>query len=443
MMQIKCLFLVCVALICVSAEEYNQIMKMLTVNDQQASAQTYSASVADPNESYQSSRSRYSASSSKNDDDDEKKAAEEEEEKKPDRLALLLADSKFNCDSHKNGYYADESVGCQVFHYCVEGVKHSWQCPENTVFHQIHLNCVPNTQDICGESSKFHVVNDYLHKELNERGPNNTILYHQRFYPEGFDYSGGDTVTQIFQAQAQAQLQKAQNRNRDQDSDRDSYNSYDDEQPRARPSRPKSYSPQSQSRLLSKPSYKPSQGRSSIPATYAPISQPVPTKRPITYSTPEAFTPPAYTESSDDFSSNDFSSSSGPSSSSGSSNGVSNFANSNLGGSSGFSAGGSSSHSNFQPSSQSSFSSGGHSSHGSHSNHGGHSQSSQSFRPASRPSSYPTRSLGIPIASFRVAPTQGYSAGAAGSASNIHEVNVPMLNVPTAYHQQARGYYVI
>ena len=57
-----------------------------------------------------------------------------------------------------------DSVGCQVFHYCVDGVKHSWQCPENTVFHQIHLNCVPNTQDICGESSKFHVVNDYLHK---------------------------------------------------------------------------------------------------------------------------------------------------------------------------------------------------------------------------------------------------------------------------------------
>lgn len=51
-----------------------------------------------------------------------------------------------------------------MFHYCVEGVKHSWQCPENTVFHQIHLNCVPNTQDICQQSSKYHIVNEYLHK---------------------------------------------------------------------------------------------------------------------------------------------------------------------------------------------------------------------------------------------------------------------------------------
>lgn len=55
---------------------------------------------------------------------------EKEEEKKPSRLELLLAESKFSCGSKKDGYYADLSVGCQVFHYCVAGVKHSWQCPE-------------------------------------------------------------------------------------------------------------------------------------------------------------------------------------------------------------------------------------------------------------------------------------------------------------------------
>lgn len=99
-------------------------------------AQSYSASVADPNESFSSGssygrgsseRSRYapSSNSKKQADDEEKRQAEEDEEdKKPDRLAILLAESKFACNDLKNGYYADESVGCQVFHYCVDGVKH-------------------------------------------------------------------------------------------------------------------------------------------------------------------------------------------------------------------------------------------------------------------------------------------------------------------------------
>lgn len=87
-----------------------------------------------------------------------------EEEKKPGRLEILLGESKFTCQGKKDGYYADNSVACQVFHYCVAGAKHSWMCPEGTVFHQVHLNCVPANQDICSQSEKFYVVNDYLHK---------------------------------------------------------------------------------------------------------------------------------------------------------------------------------------------------------------------------------------------------------------------------------------
>lgn len=59
-------------------------------------------------------------------------------------------------------------------------------CAEGTVFHQVHLNCVPADQDICGSSEKYYFVNDYLNKELEQRGPNNTILYADRYYPEGF-----------------------------------------------------------------------------------------------------------------------------------------------------------------------------------------------------------------------------------------------------------------
>ena len=42
-------------------------------------------------------------------EEEAKKLAEEEEERKPDRLALLLSESKFSCNGVKNGYYADET----------------------------------------------------------------------------------------------------------------------------------------------------------------------------------------------------------------------------------------------------------------------------------------------------------------------------------------------
>ncbi|XP_076356783.1 uncharacterized protein LOC143250031 [Tachypleus tridentatus] len=107
-----------------------------------------------------------------------------------DPLSVLLGNSKFGCSGKNDGYYADNSVDCRAFHYCVGGSKHSWMCPAGTVFHQVHLNCVPSSQDICSQSEKYHVVNDYLYKPLEQRGPNNTLLYHQRYYPENFLYGG-------------------------------------------------------------------------------------------------------------------------------------------------------------------------------------------------------------------------------------------------------------
>ena len=262
-------------------------------------------------------------------------------------------------------------------------------------------------------------------KELDERGPNNTVLYHQRFYPEGFDIGGGDTVTQIFQAQAQARLNKA---NQPESND---YSSYEEE-PVSRPrSRPKSYnynSPSTQSvrsQGLSKPLYsKPVSRPVIVPSTYSPSSQSVPTKRPLSYSTPEAFTPPSYTESTQDDYSNDYSapSSSSSSSSSGSSQ---NYPSSSI--SSSYNSGVSSYSppSSYTPS-----------------NHGSSYRSSTS----SRNPNYNTRSLGIPIASFRVAPASGYTSNSAPtqSASTIQEINVaPLLKMPEALtsNQLLRYFY--
>jgi flagellar motor protein MotB len=65
------------------------------------------------------------------------KDEEDEIEEEPDRLTTLLPKSTFKCDSRTTGYYADESLGCEVFHYCQQSQKHSWVCPDGFTFHQV------------------------------------------------------------------------------------------------------------------------------------------------------------------------------------------------------------------------------------------------------------------------------------------------------------------
>lgn len=62
---------------------------------------------------------------------------EEEEEVKPDKLQLLLQKTDFSCADKKDGYYADETVDCEIFHYCQDRLRHSWLCPEGATFHQV------------------------------------------------------------------------------------------------------------------------------------------------------------------------------------------------------------------------------------------------------------------------------------------------------------------
>jgi len=148
-------------------------------NNNYAAARPSSSSYARPKASIQP-KAKLTA-------DEEEAAKEAEEEKKPSELEILLSNSKFTCANLKNGYYADRSVECRVFHYCVDGAKHSWQCPAGTVFHQVHLNCVPAAQDICSQTEKYHFVNDYLHRPIEESlKPNQTVRYHQRYYPDEF-----------------------------------------------------------------------------------------------------------------------------------------------------------------------------------------------------------------------------------------------------------------
>ncbi|XP_063617330.1 putative uncharacterized protein DDB_G0271606 isoform X1 [Cydia splendana] len=112
----------------------------------------------------------------------------EEEKEEPDRLQGLLQQSKFDCGNKQSGYYADQELNCEVFHYCQDSVKHSWICPDGFTFHQVHLICMPPTHDnICQKSAKYHFVNEYLYKPINEeevqRKPNVSLKYSDRYYP--------------------------------------------------------------------------------------------------------------------------------------------------------------------------------------------------------------------------------------------------------------------
>lgn len=116
---------------------------------------------------------------------------EEEEKEEPDRLSLLLPNSRFDCTAKNTGYYADEELGCEVFHYCQDNAKHSWICPEGFNFHQVHLICMPPSGDnICEKSSQYHFVNEYLYKPLNleehQSRPNVSLKYSDRYYPDSY-----------------------------------------------------------------------------------------------------------------------------------------------------------------------------------------------------------------------------------------------------------------
>lgn len=103
----------------------------------------------------------------------------------PDKLSILLAESTFQCDPSDTGYFSDDSVNCEVFHYCSQGVKHSWVCPEGNIFHQINLICQPPSSDnICERSNDFHFVNDYLYQLV--RNDSARPEYADRFYPENY-----------------------------------------------------------------------------------------------------------------------------------------------------------------------------------------------------------------------------------------------------------------
>ncbi|GJQ79133.1 hypothetical protein Trydic_g5386 [Trypoxylus dichotomus] len=148
---------------------------------------------------------------------DAKRKDEEEDKEEPDRLSILLPQSRFDCTGKNTGYYADENLGCEVFHYCQDNARHSWICPEGFTFHQVHLICMPPGGDnICEKSSQFHFVNEYLYKPLNleehQSKPNISLRYSDRYYPENYysSYEEEDEVPRPQKQPIQIGLQQTQ-----------------------------------------------------------------------------------------------------------------------------------------------------------------------------------------------------------------------------------------
>lgn len=131
-------------------------------------------------------------------EEEQQELLDEQKEEEPDRLTELLPQSKFSCSGKKTGYYADDGLNCEVFHYCQDNARHSWVCPEGFLFHQVHLICMPpSSENICQQSTQFHFVNDFLYKAINEeevqRKPNVSLRYADRYYPENY-YTEDDQI---------------------------------------------------------------------------------------------------------------------------------------------------------------------------------------------------------------------------------------------------------
>ncbi|GFT27012.1 uncharacterized protein TNCV_4675421 [Trichonephila clavipes] len=80
--------------------------------------------------------------------------------------------TNFQCRG-KNGYFADPEAGCQVFHMCQgRGVKHSFLCPNNTIFNQHLLVCDWYNRVSCEGSASQHRTNDFIY---NQNSNNNNV----------------------------------------------------------------------------------------------------------------------------------------------------------------------------------------------------------------------------------------------------------------------------
>ncbi|XP_071514915.1 uncharacterized protein [Panulirus ornatus] len=77
-------------------------------------------------------------------------------------LPLLeeVPQTSFSCLDRPYGYYADVEANCQAFHVCLNNLKWSFLCPNQTLFNQEYLVCDHAINVDCSQASSLYTLND-------------------------------------------------------------------------------------------------------------------------------------------------------------------------------------------------------------------------------------------------------------------------------------------
>ncbi|XP_069678519.1 uncharacterized protein [Periplaneta americana] len=81
-----------------------------------------------------------------------------------------VPDTGFSCEGRDEGYYADMSTGCQVFHICSRAspmLRHSFLCPNGSLFSQKLFTCGWWNNVDCSATEKYYRLN----KEIGRTNP--------------------------------------------------------------------------------------------------------------------------------------------------------------------------------------------------------------------------------------------------------------------------------
>ncbi|XP_076069336.1 uncharacterized protein LOC143041396 [Oratosquilla oratoria] len=74
--------------------------------------------------------------------------------------------TSFECENRLPGIYADQEAACQLYHMCLHGGhKHSFLCPNGTVFHQAYFICDLWFNVDCARATEFYILNEDIYKD--------------------------------------------------------------------------------------------------------------------------------------------------------------------------------------------------------------------------------------------------------------------------------------
>ncbi|XP_045582934.1 U-scoloptoxin(01)-Cw1a [Procambarus clarkii] len=75
-----------------------------------------------------------------------------------------VPDTTFSCEERPYGYYADVEADCQAFHICLNDLKWSFLCPNQTLFNQEYFVCDHAINVDCSVATTFYSLNDNFGK---------------------------------------------------------------------------------------------------------------------------------------------------------------------------------------------------------------------------------------------------------------------------------------